>query len=122
MADFGLKTEESTVSKPQVNLDLISNIKPREAARPTSHIAESDRAAEATGFTSREPGPKVEPYIRPLLGKRKPEQRYPLSLMPTVETRLRFNAYAKKHNLSLPLALERLLDESESLATMRGES
>jgi hypothetical protein len=121
MADFGLKPEGPDVPKPKVNVGLISNIKPREVPRPTAHIAESDRAAEATGFTSREPGPKVEPYIRPLLGKRKPEQRYPLSLMPTVETRLRFNAYAKKHNLSLPLALERLLDESESLATMRGE-
>ena len=121
MADFGLKTEDPAVPKTQVNVGLISSIKPREAPRPTGNIGESDRAAEATGFTSREPGPKVEPYIRPLRKKHKQEQRYPLSMRPTVTTIERFNAYADKHKLSLPLALERLLDESESLATMRGE-
>lgn len=121
MADFGLKSEEPAVPKPQVNVSLLSNIKPREAPRPTSHVAESDRAAEATGFTSREPGPKVEPYIRPLMEKRKVEQRYPLSMMPTVTIVQRFKDYAKRHKVSLPDALELLLDESESLATMRGE-
>ena len=121
MADFGLKPEEPAIPKSQVNVGLISNMKPRETPRPITHIAESDRAAEASGFTSREPGPKVEPYIRPLRKKYKQEQRYPLSMRPTVTTIERFNAYADRHKLSLPLALERLLDESESLAALRGE-
>jgi len=121
MADFGLKSEEPAVPKPQVNVSLLSNIKPREAPRPTSHVAESDRAAEATGFTSREPGPKFEPYIRPARRKRKQEQTYPLSMRAPVSILQRFIAYAERHKLSYPFALERLLDESESLATMRGE-
>ena len=121
MADFGLKREEPAVPKPQVDVDLISSIKPRESRHPITNIAESDRVAEAAGFTSREPGPKFEPYIRPARQKRKHEQTYPLSMRAPVSILQRFIAYAEKHKLSYPFELERLLEESESLAMMRGE-
>ena len=121
MADFGLKADEPATPKPQVNVGLISSIKPRVSPRPIPHMAESDKAAEASGFTSREPGPKFEPYIRPARRKRKQEQTYPLSMRAPVSILQRFIAYAERHKLSYPFALERLLEESESLAAIRGE-
>lgn len=121
MADFGLKREDSTVTKPQVNTELLSNIKTRPQLRHSSDMEESDRVAANSGFTSREPGTREEPLVRPILKKPKQKQRYALSIMPTVETRNRFHFYAETRNLSYPQALERLLEESEDLAVLRGE-
>lgn len=125
MADYGLEPEpkEDPIEKPKptVNLTLLSKIQARSASRTRSvDIAESDKIAEASGFTSREPGPKVEAYIRPKRTKRKPEQLYPISMRAPVSVLQRFISYAEKHHLSYPLALERLLDESVILEN-RGE-
>jgi hypothetical protein len=117
MPDFGLehKTNDDSTEKPKptVDLTILSKIQPRSPARARSiDLAESDKMAEASGFTSREAGPKIEPYIRPKRTKRKPEQLYPISMRAPVSVLQRFIAYAEKYHLSYPLALERLLDES----------
>jgi hypothetical protein len=116
MADFGLKSETNEnpeKQKPTIDLTLLSKIQPRSPSHPRSvDVAESDKMAEASGFTSREASPQVEPYIRPKRAKRKLEQLYPISMRAPVSVLQRFIAYAEKHHLSYPLALERLLDES----------
>ena len=118
MADFGLepegKGEEKT--KPTVDVGLISRIQPRTPIRPIRRdMTESDRMAEMTGFTSREPStPIVQPYIQPTRTKRKREQTYPFSMRPPVSVLQRFIAYAEKHRLSYPRALEKLLDDNDA--------
>jgi hypothetical protein len=119
---FGLNDDANTpaVSSAQVTTDLIANIKPRPAPRPAANIAESDKAAAAAGFTSREPAAKTTlPYDRPTRRKRKLEQCYPLSMRTPVSILERFIRYAEEHKLSYPLALESLLDESDKLANLR---
>jgi len=123
MADFGLKSEQNDEplenTQSTVDLTLLSKIQPRSPTRPRSiEVAESDKIAEASGFTSREAGPVVEPYIRPKRTKRQLEQLYPISMRAPVSVLQRFIAYAERHHLSYPLALERLLNESVTLENL----
>ena len=121
MADFGLKADDSVPVKPAVNTNLLASIKPWTTPRPTVNIAESDKVAATAGFTSREPVPSGEVYVRPLRQKRKPEQTSSLSMRLPVSIHLRFRDFADNLKLSYPAALEKLLDDNEVLSRLTSE-
>lgn len=119
--EFGLGIDDpiatpSAPAAPSVATELLSGLRPRIAARPQSPLIESDENAKKAGFTSREPNSAavVSSYTRPTRQRRKQEQTFPLSMRTPESILRRFIAYAEKHKLSYPLALEKLLDESES--------
>jgi len=102
--------------KTQLATDLLAGIKPRTAVvtqRPP--LQESDKSAQAAGFTSREPVQRVATG-RPTRRRRKQEESYALSMRCPASVLERFIAYAEKYRLSYPLALEQLLDESDGVA------
>jgi hypothetical protein len=115
MSSFGLKPEPKPM--PAINVEGIAAIKPHSQARPARNLDEIDLAGQGAGFVSREAkSDPVKPYIRPSRKRDRPvEQLYQLSMRPPVSVVERFYAYAEKHHLSLPRALEQLLDESERL-------
>jgi hypothetical protein len=123
MSDFGLKAEggenRADTAKRALPVDLIAGVKPRAVSRQMIDAVESERAADALGFRSREPGASSSggSTTRVLRKKRAPEDTSPLALRLRVSLHKRFLAYADAHGgLSYPAALERLLDESEGLA------
>jgi hypothetical protein len=121
MADFGLNLDE-TQKKPEVSTDLLASIKPRSSSRVNVDIAESDRNATSAGFRSRESVPAVFPeevnYMTPRRRKRKPEPTTPLSMRPPRSVHARFRDYADRLKISYPEALEKLLDDSDTLARL----
>jgi len=122
MVDFGLTPEEPH-KKSEVSADLLAGIKPRVSSRTHVDIAESDRSAASAGFRSRESVPAVLPdpvnYLTPRRRKRDPEPTTPLSFRPPRSVHARFRDYADDHKYSYPEALEKLLDESETLARLQ---
>lgn len=117
--DFGFKNDESAPTKPQVSTNLLAHIKPRTAPRPSINIAESDRAAESVGFSSREPSsarpPVAEVYGTPRRQKRTPEPTTAISMRVPRSIHVRFRDFADERKLSYPEALEKLLDNNEIL-------
>jgi hypothetical protein len=122
MGDFGLKLDE-TQKKPEVAKDLLAGMKPRASSRSNVDLAESDRNAVSAGFRSRESVPAVfsDPgnYMTPRRRKREPEPTTPLSMRPPRSVHARFRDYADGLKISYPEALEKLLDESETLARLQ---
>lgn len=115
MSSFGLKPEPKPI--PTIDTTGIAAIKPHAQPRPARNLNDIDLAAQGAGFVSREAESEpVKPYIKPTRKRDRPvEQLYQLSMRPPVSVVERFYAYAEKHHLSLPRALEHLLDESERL-------
>jgi hypothetical protein len=117
MSDFGLNPTDAP-AKSALAVDMIDKIKVRTPTQQRrTAIQEIDAAAAQTGFTSR------EPYIKSTM--RTPtrnEQTQQLAMRPYVSIVARFHKYAKLNGLSMPMALERLLDESEELTALRANN
>jgi hypothetical protein len=127
MPDFGVQPipgskDEPTTDKPKgVDPSAVASFKPAARRQRPINLSDSDKVAEGAGFTSREPGPKVVPYVVPRKKKRVPEQPCPLSMRAPLSVVERFLRYAEKYNLSNPLALERLLDVNDLFEKNGGE-
>ena len=121
MSAFGLTPEpDSSEPKAKVSTDLLADFEPRKVSRPAPDLSESDRAAKAAGFTSREP--VSIPYERPTRrNRRPPEQSHPLSIRTPDSILRRFIAYADERNMSYSQALESLLNDSDRLAVIKRE-
>jgi hypothetical protein len=117
MSSFGLKPEPKP--KPTINIEGLAAIKPYSQPKPPRNVEEIDLASQEAGLVSREAGSDpVKPYIRPSRKRDRPvEQLFQLSMRPPVSVVQRFYAYAEEHHLSLPRALEQLLDESKRLSS-----
>jgi hypothetical protein len=103
---FGL--DESDDKKPVVTSEALSKFKPRQAPKPVANVIESDVAAAQAGFISREPKPKKA--VRPTKPKQEVEQSFQLCMRLPSSTLDQFVAFATKHKLSYPKAMQKLLD------------
>jgi hypothetical protein len=100
---FGFIPEEE--EQPQ---DLALQFEPTPVDRPLHSLLESDRVAEAAGFTSREPGAPAEPPRRRRVNREHASRA--LAIRMTESQFTRFLRYADRHELTYSDTIAHLLD------------